>query len=138
MTIHTVPTGDTRDGEPFDHEEETTCPCGPSVDFVDGGMYVKHNSFDGREAAEWADSIINPDSMTIHVHDPRQENPVECDVLTDRYTPREVATAFAAEHGYDTTHTVWDFQDRTSERVLSGWDDLTNSDVDLVPLTGSV
>lgn len=60
MAIHTMPVGDTRDGEPFEHAEETTCPCGPSVDFVDGEMLVLHNSFDGREAVEWADSIINP------------------------------------------------------------------------------
>ena len=61
MAIHTMPTGDTRDGEPFEHTEETTCPCGPSVDFLEGEMLVLHNSFDGREAVEWAEAVLNRD-----------------------------------------------------------------------------
>ncbi|MEM8598351.1 MAG: Gp49 family protein [Bacteroidota bacterium] len=64
MTIHTVPLGDTRDGEPFEHIEETTCPCGPPVDFEDGHMLVLHNAFDGREAVEQAQAILSmPQSL---------------------------------------------------------------------------
>ena len=57
--IHTMPIDDTRDGEPFEHEEKTTCPCEPDVSFEDDEMLVVHNAFDGREAAEQAESIIN-------------------------------------------------------------------------------
>lgn len=58
MAIHTVPTNDTRDGEPFEHPCETTCPCEPTVSFENGEMLVLHNSFDGREAVEWAEDIL--------------------------------------------------------------------------------
>ena len=35
------------------HDEfETTCPCGPALEIVNGEMLLTHNSFDGRELAE--------------------------------------------------------------------------------------
>jgi hypothetical protein len=35
------------------HDEfETTCPCEPKVEFINGEMLITHNSFDGRELSE--------------------------------------------------------------------------------------
>lgn len=35
------------------HDEfETTCPCGPALEIINGEMLLTHNSFDGRELAE--------------------------------------------------------------------------------------
>ena len=35
------------------HDEESTlCPCEPKVEFINGGMLIVHNSFDGRELRE--------------------------------------------------------------------------------------
>ena len=35
------------------HDEfETTCPCEPSLEVVNGEMLLIHNSFDGRELSE--------------------------------------------------------------------------------------
>jgi len=59
--IHVLPVDDTRDGAPFEHEETTTCPCAPSVERVGDGFLVVHNSFDGREAVEWANAVLSPD-----------------------------------------------------------------------------
>lgn len=47
MVYHILPINDLKE-----HEEETTCECMPSVEFVEGGMIVIHNSFDGRELHE--------------------------------------------------------------------------------------
>ena len=52
-TVHVVPE-DERDR----HEPESTCPCGPRVEVLDD-LLITHNSFDGREAVEWAESILN-------------------------------------------------------------------------------
>lgn len=42
-----------------EHEEKSTCPCGPRVEVVEGGnMVCIHNSYDGREAVEWANEIF--------------------------------------------------------------------------------
>lgn len=54
---HILPTNDLKD-----HEESTTCECEPKVEFQENGeMLVIHNSFDGREAVEMANEIINND-----------------------------------------------------------------------------
>jgi hypothetical protein len=43
-----------------EHEEATTCPCGPVVECEpDAAMLVIHNSFDGREALEQAEMILH-------------------------------------------------------------------------------
>ena len=35
------------------HDEfETTCPCGPELEIINGEMLLTHNSFDGRELLE--------------------------------------------------------------------------------------
>lgn len=50
--IHVMPNADLRE-----HEETTTCPCGPRVECEpDAAMLVIHNSFDGREATEQDDT----------------------------------------------------------------------------------
>lgn len=37
----------------IEHETEgDDCPCGPTVEFVDGGSVVVHHSLDKREATE--------------------------------------------------------------------------------------
>lgn len=52
--IHILPINDLQE-----HEEETTCKCEPRVIFENGEMIVVHNSFDGREAVEMANEILN-------------------------------------------------------------------------------
>ena len=43
-----------------EHEESTTCECEPKVEFQENGdMLIIHNSFDGREAIEMFNKIIN-------------------------------------------------------------------------------
>ena len=55
MSIHILPRNDIKE-----HEETTTCICGPKVKFLDNGeMMIIHNSFDGREAIELVNEIIN-------------------------------------------------------------------------------
>jgi len=45
---HVYPAGDL-----IEHElEGDDCPCGPRVEFVEGGQVVVHHSLDGREANE--------------------------------------------------------------------------------------
>jgi len=45
---HIYPAGDL-----IEHElEGDDCPCGPRVEFVEGGQVVVHHSLDGREANE--------------------------------------------------------------------------------------
>lgn len=51
-TQHVVPAED-------GHDADTTCPCGPRVEFEEGGMIVVHNSYDGREAVEWAQNVLD-------------------------------------------------------------------------------
>ena len=36
----------------IEHEENTTCICGPRLEIVNGEMLVIHNSADGRETKE--------------------------------------------------------------------------------------
>lgn len=54
--IHVHPIDDI---EPHDLNG-TACKCGPRVIAEpDAEMIVVHNSFDGREAVEWANEILN-------------------------------------------------------------------------------
>lgn len=52
--IHILPLNDLKE-----HDELTTCECEPKLIFENGTMIVIHNSYDGREAVEWANEIIN-------------------------------------------------------------------------------
>ena len=55
MNWHLLPINDLKE-----HEDSTTCDCNPNVEFhEDGDMIVIHNSYDGREALEMANEIIN-------------------------------------------------------------------------------
>ncbi len=47
MAIHVLPINDIEE-----HTEETTCKCIPSVEFENGEMIIKHNSFDKIEENE--------------------------------------------------------------------------------------
>lgn len=51
--IHVLPVNDERE-----HQELTTCHCNPRVIEENGELIVIHNSFDGREAVEWANEIL--------------------------------------------------------------------------------
>ena len=47
-TIHVYPENDL-----LPHiTDGTGCPCKPTVEYVEGGVLVIHNSYDGRERAE--------------------------------------------------------------------------------------
>jgi hypothetical protein len=50
--IHIMPVGDTEE-----HEQSTTCKCGPVVELEGEGVVI-HNSFDGREAVEEANQLL--------------------------------------------------------------------------------
>ena len=52
--LHTVPLNDD-----YDHEHTICCDCNPRIERVNGWIIICHNSFDGREAVEWAEEIIN-------------------------------------------------------------------------------
>ena len=41
-----------------EHTEDSTCECCPVITEEGGEMIVIHNSFDGREAIEWAEEIL--------------------------------------------------------------------------------
>jgi len=52
---HLLPVNDLKE-----HEESTTCECEPKIEFQENGdMLIIHNSFDGREAIEMFNEIIN-------------------------------------------------------------------------------
>lgn len=51
--INIYPIGDT-----CQHVLDTTCACLPVVYYQCNQPIVKHNSFDGREAVEWAQEIL--------------------------------------------------------------------------------
>ena len=55
--IHILPLNDLKE-----HEETTTCPCGPRVDWSEAEAIVIHRSWDGREYIEDAERIINEES----------------------------------------------------------------------------
>ena len=50
---HVLPINDTQE-----HEESNLCKCNPKCVVENGILIVTHNSFDGREAVEWANEII--------------------------------------------------------------------------------
>lgn len=54
MILHILPVNDLEE-----HQELSTCKCNPQAEFHDGNTIIIHNSFDGREAVEWANEIIN-------------------------------------------------------------------------------
>lgn len=55
---HVYPLNDLKE-----HEIESTCPCGPRSETQPGGdILIIHNSYDGREAVEAANDILNPES----------------------------------------------------------------------------
>ena len=54
IMIHVLPLNDLRE-----HEETTTCPCGPVVEWEHAEPLVIHRSWDGREYIEDAERIIN-------------------------------------------------------------------------------
>jgi len=65
MAIHVTPINDLHD-----HEESTTCKCGPSVKFENGEMIVIHNSFDGRERNERQETgVLSRSGDMIYVGD---------------------------------------------------------------------
>lgn len=43
----------------YDHEHTICCDCNPRMERANGWLEICHNSFDGREAVEWAEEIIN-------------------------------------------------------------------------------
>lgn len=51
---HILPVNDSEQ-----HEESSMCNCEPRVDTSNGYVLIIHNSFDGREAIEWANEILN-------------------------------------------------------------------------------
>lgn len=52
-TIHVLPIDDSAE-----HEESTICKCEPVVEFLEWGMRVVHNAYDGRAVAEKAQEIL--------------------------------------------------------------------------------
>lgn len=58
MIWHVIPINDLKE-----HVEVSTCACEPKIISLDeGDIMVVHNSYDGREAVEWANEIINNSS----------------------------------------------------------------------------
>ncbi len=51
--IHIIPINDWEE-----HEERSTCKCQPKILQENGEIIIIHNSFDGREAVEWANKIL--------------------------------------------------------------------------------
>ena len=52
---HILPINDTEE-----HEKLSTCKCQPEVQILEeGDLLVIHNSFDGREAIEMFNEIVN-------------------------------------------------------------------------------
>ena len=50
---HITPENDIKD-----HEQSSLCECDPEVQKINNSALVIHNSFDGREAVEWANEIL--------------------------------------------------------------------------------
>lgn len=50
---HITPVGDSQP-----HNQVDSCPCKPRLVLEGGSTLFIHNSFDGREAAEWAKEIL--------------------------------------------------------------------------------
>lgn len=41
------------------HVKMGGCKCKPKIEVLEDRILIIHNSFDGREAVEWANEIIN-------------------------------------------------------------------------------
>jgi len=54
--IHVHPLNDIKEHDTSD--TGNTCHCEPTCKMEAGEIVVIHNSFDGREAAEWANEIL--------------------------------------------------------------------------------
>lgn len=54
MIWHVTPNNDLKE-----HEQSTTCHCGPRIEYENGDMIVIHNSYDGREGVEIVNEILN-------------------------------------------------------------------------------
>lgn len=55
MTYHVMPINDLKE-----HEESTTCACEPHCEWQpNGNLVVVHSSYDGREAIEEFNEIMN-------------------------------------------------------------------------------
>ena len=52
--INVLPKNDIKE-----HTEQSTCDCNPTVFFKDSEIVIIHNSFDGREAIEMFNEIVN-------------------------------------------------------------------------------
>lgn len=52
-TIYIYPNNDTQEHI----KDSMDCDCQPKADVTDGYFRIIHNSFDGREAVEWAKEI---------------------------------------------------------------------------------
>lgn len=65
MAVHVVPINDAAA-----HELETTCECGPRVDF-DHGMLVVHKSFDEREFLEYDGLPASPEKLWVVLQEAR-------------------------------------------------------------------
>ena len=55
MIYHVYPNNDLKPH----NTEDTTCECDPTIKTEDGNMIVVHNSYDGREAVENANEILD-------------------------------------------------------------------------------
>jgi len=51
---HILPNNDSDE-----HIEVGDCKCKPKIDVLEDRVLIIHNSFDGREAVEWSNEIIN-------------------------------------------------------------------------------
>lgn len=52
---HVLPCNDLKE-----HDESSTCSCDPTVEVLENSdLMVIHNAFDGREAIELFDEIVN-------------------------------------------------------------------------------
>jgi hypothetical protein len=51
--IHVTPIHDI-----MPHRESYICKCIPRIEYECGNMIIVHNSYDGREAVEWANELL--------------------------------------------------------------------------------
>jgi len=54
LPLHITPINDLHE-----HEDNSKCPCEPTVELANGNLIIIHNSFDGREGLELAKEILN-------------------------------------------------------------------------------
>lgn len=53
VMINIIPINDSKE-----HTEDSTCECCPMIVEEGSEIIIVHNSFDGREAIEWAEEIL--------------------------------------------------------------------------------